>query len=228
MTANTHDAGRNKTTHPDYSVVILAGGFSRRFGRDKANAPWEGRKMINQVANRLRVLGCGLIAAARAEQDTAGWEADRIVHDDPTLPDCPLRGIVQGLEACDTPWSFVVGCDAPLLQPALLLGLRASATPECLAVVPHWGGRLQPLMALYRTAGAAPLRTLLENGERSPARALQGLPHVLLVESVCRRYDRHGTSFLNVNYPQDPAMTGVSALNNNEAYSGSEPCHRLI
>lgn len=212
----------------DCTVVIVAGGFSKRFGRDKANAPWQGITMINHVAARLRELGIEVIAVGRAEQDTAGWEVDRVVYDNPALPDGPLRGVVRGLEACCTPWAFVVSCDAPMIKPGLLLGLCQAATPECLAVVPHYAGRLQPLLALYRTWGAAPLRTRLELGERSPANALQDLAHVCLAETDCRRFDPLGESFLNVNRPHDLIEQELSRRSEEESRAGSVPCHPLI
>ena len=45
--------------------IILAGGRSSRFGRDKANAPWEGCRLIDHTAARLRSVADVLIAAAR-------------------------------------------------------------------------------------------------------------------------------------------------------------------
>jgi molybdopterin-guanine dinucleotide biosynthesis protein A len=228
MNVRLRDAFPIEAPAPDYTVVIMAGGFSRRFGRDKANAPWQGRKMINHVAGRVRALGCEVVAVGRAEQDTAGWEVDRVVHDDPALPDGPLRGVVCGLEACRTPWAFVVSCDAPRLAPELLCGLRQAATPDCLAVVPHWPGHPQPLMALYRAWGAAPLRAMLELGERSPAKALRALTYVCMAEAECRVFDPAGESFLNMNRPEDLIEPMRSSYNEENTRPGSEPCHPLI
>jgi len=108
----------------EITAIILAGGQSSRFGMDKANALWHGRKMIDHVAMHLRGVAREVIAVSRAAQNADGWRVDRIIHDDPAAPPGPLRGIVRGLEQCRTEWAYVLACDCPLVQPALLLGLR--------------------------------------------------------------------------------------------------------
>ncbi|MCL5270617.1 MAG: molybdenum cofactor guanylyltransferase [bacterium] len=188
------------------TVVILAGGISSRFGADKANAVWRGRKLINHVAARLEGLRCETLAVARADQKGGDWRVDRLVHDDPALSGGPLCGVVRGLEECRTDWAFVIACDAPLVRPELVRELcrRASeADAACAAVLPIWEGVAQPLAGLYRVSIAPRLRAALAAGERSPARALRDLSVCHLPEPACRALDPRGLSFVNVNTPAD-------------------------
>jgi molybdenum cofactor guanylyltransferase len=187
----------------DCSAMVLAGGHSRRFGRDKSDALWSGRTLMAHVVARLRGLCPEVIAVSRREQDGSAWPVDRVVHDDPEAPEGPLRGIVAGLASCHTPYCFVLSCDTPCFKPELLAALRRWIGPDDLAAVPEWEGRLQPLVALYSVRSLPQFRHLLESGERSPTRALVGLPYLRVSEGGCGTIDPEGWSFRNVNTPQD-------------------------
>jgi molybdopterin-guanine dinucleotide biosynthesis protein A len=190
-------------TLADCTGVILAGGYSTRFGRDKANVQWQGRSLLAHVAATLRAVCPQVLAVARHEQPHQGWPVDRVIFDDPAWPDGPLRGVVAGLQAGPTPYAFVVSCDTPCLRPALLAALRRSLMPGSLAVIPQWQGHPQPLVALYAVSAGNLLQDLLLQGERSPRHALASLPHVPLAEDDCRQADPLGLSFWNLNSQAD-------------------------
>jgi molybdopterin-guanine dinucleotide biosynthesis protein A len=187
----------------DCSAMVLAGGRSRRFGRDKADVLWRGRTLMAHVVARLRVLCQEVIAVSRREQEGTAWPVDRMVHDDSRAPEGPLRGTVSGLASCQTPYAFVLSCDTPCLKPELLVALRHGIGRDEHAAVPEWEGHLQPLVALYSLRALPRFRDHLESGERSPVRALVGLPYLRVSEQECERIDPDGWSFRNVNTPQD-------------------------
>lgn len=187
----------------DCTGIILAGGHSTRFGRDKADVPWRGRSLLAHVATRLGKVCPQVIAVARQEQSHEGWPVDRVVPDNTAWPDGPLRGIVTGLFACSTPYAFVVSCDTPCIELALLVAMRRRVAADALAVIPHWQGHPQPLVALYAAAAARPLEKLLLQQERSPRRALATLPHILLEEEEAREADPLGLSHWNLNSQAD-------------------------
>jgi molybdopterin-guanine dinucleotide biosynthesis protein A len=185
------------------AAIILAGGLSVRYGRDKATAPWRGRRLIEHVAARLRPVARRLIAVARPQQAGDDWPVDRVVCDDPDAPAGPLRGLVAGLENCAAPFAYVVACDTPCLDPRLLGALGSLMAPGIDAVLAEWAAMPQPLVALYRASAAPRLRALLNRGERSPLRAVRALGHRLLDEAACRALDPAGRSFMNANSPAD-------------------------
>src|SRR6266550_831167 len=92
------------------SLVILAGGLSRRMGRDKAALPAGDGTLIEHLARRLApVVDEIIIAGGSAEPrlDGVRLAADR----DAGLG--PLAGMHAGLMAARHPYAFVVGCDLP-------------------------------------------------------------------------------------------------------------------
>lgn len=190
----------------DTTCVILAGGLSTRFGREKASFPWHGKSLLRHVAERMQAVGSRVLAVVREDQCLEGEVVralDGLVLDNPTAPSGPLRGMVAGLSACRTRFAFVVGCDSPCIQPSLLATLRAAWSPGMLAVVPRWEGRAQPLLALYDTGILTHLIAGVKAGQRSPSRLLEGLRCQWFEESAWRSVDPWGLSFANVNTRQD-------------------------
>jgi molybdopterin-guanine dinucleotide biosynthesis protein A len=99
---------------------ILAGGQSRRMGRDKAALEWGDSSLLDHmvqllstVTGRVRVVGRGELP-------------DRIPGKG------PLGGILTALEASETAENLVVAVDLPLLTPAFLqeLHTRFLASPR--------------------------------------------------------------------------------------------------
>jgi molybdopterin-guanine dinucleotide biosynthesis protein A len=187
----------------DCSAIILAGGLSTRLGEDKADLLWKGRSLISHVTGALGFVEGEIIAVARPDQEVSHWLVDRIAHDEVEMPAGPLRGLVAGLGLSTTAMSFVVSCDAPCLQAPLLRFLREKMKPDAVAVVPEWSGRLQPMPMLIRKEALTKLYALLEGGERSPIRAIQTLPIVVVDEPQCRSQDPKGLTFVNINTMED-------------------------
>ncbi|RKZ10371.1 molybdenum cofactor guanylyltransferase [bacterium] len=187
------------------AAVVLAGGLSTRWGRDKSLVRWRGGRLVDHVVARLPDERHETVLVVRREQGDTGWPADVVVHDDPDLPAGPLRGVIRGLEACTAECAWVVACDQPLISAPLLRHLADVLDPDRLAVIPEWGGRPQPLVGVYRSAAAARLAACLADGERSLIGALEALDVQMVDETQCRRFDPAGDSFLNLNRPEQLA-----------------------
>ncbi len=225
--------GGKKVSRPgplaDCSAVILAGGFSTRFGAPKAQALWNGRRMIEYVVTLFEgLLSSRVIIVCRERQgnELASLGYGAVVHDNPRYRAGPLRGIVAGLAACETKYAFVLSCDAPCLQPALLLALRGRAgsggAEKGVATVPRWRGREQVLTALYRCSAGPLLEQALAAGESSPTRVLQRLGYDVLPEKDCLGADRQGLSFININTTHD-----LELLHKNQASTSNSELVRL-
>jgi molybdopterin-guanine dinucleotide biosynthesis protein A len=124
--------------------AILAGGQSRRFGSDKAQALLDGRPLLEHVADALRPQVSALVVAGRE------WPGITSVADMPQAGLGPLGGLAGALDyACRHDFDAVLssGCD--------LLGIPSDLTVQLgqgPAIVDS-----QPLLAVWPTAFAAPL-----------------------------------------------------------------------
>ena len=150
--------------------LVLAGGASRRMGRDKALLRVDGTRLVDRAVRVLsEVCDTVLLAAGdrRIDVDGATPVAD-------AEGGGPLAGIVAGLELATTPLVAVVAVDMPNADGGVLEQLAALWDGEA-GVAPMVGGVVQPLHAVYATAFTAEFRDLLAGGERSPRCALETL-----------------------------------------------------
>ena len=179
--------------------MVLAGGRSRRMGRDKLQL------IIGEKPLLVRV--CLALASCCDEILVVGGQAPdgaRRVHDLRLARQGPLAGIEAGLLAARHRAVFVAAGDMPFLTGALaayLLGLLSSDVP---AVVPDFGGRLHPLCAAYGREVRPAVSAALDRGTRSVRDLLEALPGVRYVrQEELRQFGNPDLLLTNVNSPED-------------------------
>jgi molybdopterin-guanine dinucleotide biosynthesis protein A len=179
--------------------VILAGGKSRRMGQDKLQLLIGGRPLLVRV--------CVALASRCDEILVVGGYAPDGAHHVPDLRpgrQGPLAGIEAGLLAARHRAVFVAAGDMPFLTGDLvgyLLGLLSS---DVTAVVPEFGGRLQPLCAAYEREVRSTASAALDRGTRSVRELLDTLPSVRYVhEEELRQFGDPELLLANVNSPED-------------------------
>jgi len=137
--------------------VVLVGGRSRRFGRDKLREPWSGSAggewLVDQPRLVLRAeFGVEPWAVGACDPAVAARFA-RVVPDGDALDDGlhgPIRGIRAALRAAKGAVLVLAG-DLPLIDRHAVLALReAAARAQGAVAVVARGDRLEPCIALYR------------------------------------------------------------------------------
>lgn len=117
--------------------AVIAGGRSSRFGSDKAEAIWQGRPLIDHAIAALRPFADEIVICGRAH------DAITTIADRPARGMGPLGGICAALHhaaARGHDRVLTVGCDTPLLPPALFDALIAagSASVAQLPLIGCW------------------------------------------------------------------------------------------
>ncbi len=187
--------------------VLLAGGQSRRLGRDKRLEPFAGQPLIARVAGRLGEVCQELVAVVAGE---AGAPSLPLPPGARVVPDAypgkgSLGGIYSGLAAASHPWAVVVACDMPFLSVRLLrhlLSLREGFD----AVVPVIEGYPEPAHAAYSKTCLPVIQRQLERGELKIARFFGQVRVRQVPEDEVRRFDPELHSFFNINTPEDLAQ----------------------
>jgi molybdenum cofactor guanylyltransferase len=181
--------------------VILAGGKSRRMGRDKLPLMVGGKPLLDRVHLTLASRCDEILVAGGGGYTPPG--ARRV----PDLrPGCqgPLAGIEAGLLAARHRAVFVAAGDMPFLTGDLagyLLGLLSDDVP---AVVPDSGSRLHPLCAAYGREVRPAVSAALDRGIRPVRELLEALPSVRYIrEEELRRFGDPDLLLTNVNSPED-------------------------
>lgn len=179
-------------------VAVLAGGQSRRMGRDKALLQLGGQSLIERVLAAAHPLGCPRVIIG---DPTAYAHLGLPVHPDRRPGLGPLGGLYTALSTTAAP-VLLLACDLPFLTPAFLRYLIDRRGPYQ-AIVPYTATGLQPLCALYEPSCLAAVETALDAERLSLRDLLTDLSLDLVREKDWRPYDERGLLFANLNAPEE-------------------------
>lgn len=188
----------------DVAGFILAGGASRRMGRDKALLEVGGVSLAERAVRLLEPLVQSVTLIGPRERFAAVRRAV-VPDDEPGLG--PLGGIVTVLRITQCDWNLVVGCDMPYLTVPWLEFLIAQAQDGSAdAVIPVSAhGRAEPLCAMYHRRAMPTIRVELGLGIRKVTTGLAGLAVRMLPYDEWKQFDSAGRLFKNMNTPEDYA-----------------------
>ena len=181
------------------TVVILAGGKSRRMGRDKLLLPLAGESLLERALRRWEEAGFrALVSVSQLEKYP--WLGERRVAD--AFPGAgPMAGLLAGLEASGG-GVFLTAADMPFSDPEAARQMAQLCGDRAACVLQDSQGRWEPLFGWYGPEAAAPARQLLEAGERRMQALLEALSvRVLRPEELGQSWDSR--ILLNVNRPED-------------------------
>jgi molybdopterin-guanine dinucleotide biosynthesis protein A len=239
-------------TSPRVSAVVLAGGQSRRMGRDKALIEFEGAPLIARVFERVKPLCTEVIIVANDAAEYARFGLP--VVGDVYPGKGSLGGIFSGLQAAREQFALVVASDMPFLNAALLSHLISLAphfdvvipraqdpsgkTPRSLRGDKPAGERrvygadrpiakesnLHPMHAVYSKSCLPAIEARLLQNDLRAVGFLDSV-RVRVVESdEVDRFDLQHLSFFNANTPEDLQFASQLA---NQAIGRTVTDHRI-
>ena len=179
---------RRGTDLAEATGVVLAGGRSTRFGRDKLAEPYRGKPLLHHAALRLAEVCVEVVVVlppSREEPVMPAAVPVRFARDE-TEGEGPLAGALAGLGAVRSDLALVAGGDMPDLQPSVLAELlRVAVEASAEAVALADGARFRPLPCVVRTEPALEAAaTLLRTGRRRLRDLLQELGVAVIDEST--------------------------------------------
>jgi len=191
------------------SAVILAGGFSKRFGQDKALIELAGKPLILHVLDRASKIVDETVVVVRSANQKGTFERllghRASVVFDRHEAQSPLVGALAGFESAQGEYSLLLPCDTPFISSQVarfLLDICVNRN----AVIPRWpNGHIEPLQAAYHTKSAlTAAKNALEEGKldlQSMIACLRGVRYVSTM--VLRQMDTKLLTFFNVNTFED-------------------------
>ncbi len=197
---------------PRVTVVIQAGGESRRMGQSKATVPFGGRPMICRLIERLSPAADELVIT------TNEGERLQFVHE--MYPDlnirlvkdeCDYRGALPGLytaiKSATSPYVAVVACDMVLASASLVRGEAIEMNEKGTdVVVPVNKHGFEPFHALYRKETCLPaIKQRLDEGNKRAQSFfdlvnVEEFPQARVLET-----SPMGGCFVNANTPEELA-----------------------
>jgi len=193
----------------DRSAIILAGGFSSRFGQDKgllqlANKPLIKHILdaVSTVVDEKMVVVSSKVQAENCEK-VIGSNVNVLI--DTENMHSPLVGALTGFKETRGKYALLLPCDTPYVSRDVLSFLFELCINKT-AAIPRWpNGYIEPLQAVYFTKPAleAAKSTLIEGkfDMRSMVKKLRGVRYVSTL--VLQQLDPTLRTFFNISTPLD-------------------------
>ena len=208
-------------TRPRVTVVIQAGGESKRMGQSKALVEFNGRPLICRLVERLRPAADEMVITTN--------EADKLQFLFDMYPDLDLalaadaydkRGALPGLytalDAASCPFVAIVACDMVFASPRLVVAEAIEmAETEADIVVPVNKHGFEPFHAAYRKDTCLPAVKRAIDADKSRVQSVFDDESIKVVEFAQERVLRvepRGGCFINTNTPEELAHIEKSFL----------------
>lgn len=189
----------------DLVVILLAGGSSRRMGRDKALLDWQGKPLLRILIERFKVAGFSVLVAG----GSGSWAKRLSSLPAPVVTDLPahenfgpLAGIEAGLLSTKAEKIGVVACDLPYAEPKLIAWL-AEKLADADAVIPLADSEPQPLHAVYSRTCLPKLVAQLESNDKSVKAFLRQLKVLYVPEAEWQEVADSKCLTVHLNEPED-------------------------
>jgi molybdopterin-guanine dinucleotide biosynthesis protein A len=157
----------------DATAVILAGGQSRRMGRDKSLMPVCGQPLIARIAEQLTPFFPEVLVSS-----TEAWKYGFLglpVIADEAPGQGPLMGILSSLRAAGRERILVTACDIPLIDLAFVRELLRLSENADIVMPVSKDGRHEPLFAVYGKSVIPRAEAALASGKRRIVEVLPGM-----------------------------------------------------
>jgi molybdopterin-guanine dinucleotide biosynthesis protein A len=155
------------------SLLVLAGGDSRRMGRPKAWLEVGETYLLRYVTDRLAPAFSDVMVSFAEPEQLEQPVPYRVVFD--RKPSAgPLAGIEAGLVAAREEVMFVVACDMPYVTRELAEAAVAAAR-TCDAAIPRVDGRPEPVGGAYRRSALPAIAGAINAGRLKASELVENL-----------------------------------------------------
>jgi molybdopterin-guanine dinucleotide biosynthesis protein A len=185
------------------TLILLAGGGSRRMGQPKSLLPYRGVPLIEYVYGSLSPMFAETLVSTNDDQ-LYNLEGARFVPD--RIPGYgPIGGISAALAEAQYERTFVTACDIPTIHHGLIAGLLRLGRHRDIVVPRTRDGRLEPLHAVYGRSVLPEIERLIEQGEKR-------IRHVYEAVDTCFVALRPDQALANINTPDEYSRATGMAL----------------
>ena len=186
-------------------AIVLAGGRSSRFGRDKLTEPVDGRPLLDHAIAAVQAVATDIVVVAAPDANPVVPGGVHVAHD-PVAFEGPLAGLAAGFAALDPAVDrvVVVAGDMPSLMPAVLQRLLDAVASGSDAAILGLDGDTPPVpLALRRRRAQAAVGALLDAGERRLRAVSQVLGAEVIPASTWRLDDPTAKTLRDIDTPGD-------------------------
>jgi molybdopterin-guanine dinucleotide biosynthesis protein A len=190
------------------SLIVLAGGESKRIGKDKGLIKLLNKPLILWVVESILDFADEVIVCIGKNQDLNSYKAIlpsdvKIVVEDEELRS-PVFGFLHGLKVASFEYSIILACDMPFVRKDVIKFI-ASEAKGFDACIPIWKcDKIEPLHACYKTKPTVKaVEEAIKEGKLSNKGFIEKINVNYLNVSRLRCFDEKLTFLFNINTIDD-------------------------
>jgi molybdopterin-guanine dinucleotide biosynthesis protein A len=191
------------------SAIILAGGFSSRFGQDKSLLQLGSKPLVLHVLDRISGIADQEIVVVSTEEGRSRLQKV-VEHKASVLVDevkiqTPLAGAYTGFNHARNEYSLLLSCDTPFINAEIAQFLIETCVNKA-ASIPRWPqGHIEPLQAVYHTKSALiAAKAALDEARLDMNSMIERMREVRYISTlVLEQLDPKLCTFFNINTQAD-------------------------
>lgn len=195
------------------SAIILAGGKSTRFDRDKITLKIENKLILELLLSKIHNIFPEIIIVLNwnnFKKFPATIQKKFIqiitVKDEQSIQ-TPLMGIYTGLLHSSSLYNFVFACDMPQIEVNLIEAMIKKIDNNSDIIIPHYTKDNQeffePLFAIYAKNCLKVIEQEIRSGNYQIKKIFNRLKVKYIDEKYLRKFDKKFLSFININTSLD-------------------------
>jgi molybdopterin-guanine dinucleotide biosynthesis protein A len=200
MSVASKDSNPMKSQLSGITGVILAGGRSSRYGKNKALVEMNGIRLIERVISVIEPLFEHLIIITNTPREYAYLKLP--MFEDVIKGLGPIGGVFTGLQTMSDEAGFFVACDMPFLNGTLIYHMM-EVMGDFDVVVPKVDWKIEALHAIYSKRCIPAIKKLIDRQDYQIIKFFQSVRVRYLNKEEIRDFDPELRSFFNVNRPEE-------------------------
>lgn len=186
--------------------IVLAGGQSKRMGRDKAFLPFKNKTFLRNILERLDGFCSRFLIVVNKNFSEYKKEIERLNSEIIFIKDIdpysgPLNGIVSAHPYLKSENILIVTCDTPAVNISLLKDLLKQID-SYEAVIPEIDGKYQPLNTFYKKSALEKAVEIYNQGKKSLMAWLDNLNYKTINKEYIQKFDKDLLTYKSINTPE--------------------------
>jgi len=183
------------------NAILLAGGKSSRFKKNKAIAKYNGERLIERISKLLNEHFDQVYLVVDVKEKYSFIKNCEIIED--VIPNKgPVGGIYTGLLSSDQEFNYVMACDMPLMSGRFIEYIK-NWEQNYDVLLPAYNGYIEPLAGIYSKSCLAVIEKNLKDDKLSIRDFLKEVNMQSIDESLIKRNFPNKNIFYNINYQND-------------------------
>lgn len=186
--------------------IVLAGGQSKRMGRDKAFLPFKNKTFLRNILERIDGFCSRFLIVVNKdfslyEEQVKDLKSKVVFIKDINPYDGPLNGIVSAYPYIKSEKVLITTCDTPVINTELLQKLSIQLNNYD-AVIPEIDSKIQPLNTFYTKNAVEKAVEIYKQGKKSLMVWLDNLNYKTINKEYIQKYDKEILTYKSINTPE--------------------------